>query len=47
MAKILYVEDNEDNVYMLQRRLTRKGFDVVIAENGQVGVDKSKSEIQI
>ena len=44
MAKILYVEDNEDNVYMLQRRLTRKGFDVVIAENGQVGVDKSKSE---
>ena len=29
---------------MLQRRLTRKGFDVVIAENGQVGVDKSKSE---
>ena len=44
MAKILYVEDNEDNVYMLQRRLTRKGFDVVIAENGQVGVEKSKSE---
>ena len=44
MAKILYVEDNEDNVYMLQRRLTRKGFDVVIAENGQVGVDKSKSD---
>ena len=44
MAKILYVEDNEDNVYMLQRRLTRKGFEVVIAENGQVGVEKSKSE---
>lgn len=44
MAKILYVEDNEDNVYMLQRRLTRKGFEVVIAENGEVGVEKSKSE---
>ena len=44
MAKILYVEDNEDNVYMLQRRLTKKGFEVVIAENGQVGVEKSKSE---
>ena len=44
MAKILYVEDNEDNVYMLQRRLTRKGFEVIIAENGQVGVEKSKSE---
>ena len=47
MAKILYVEDNEDNVYMLQRRLTRKGFDVVIAENGQVGVDKALSLIHI
>ena len=36
MAKILYVEDNEDNVYMLQRRLTRKGFDVGIAEQHAV-----------
>ena len=24
--KILYVEDNDDNIYMLQRRLTRAGF---------------------
>ena len=44
MTKILYVEDNEDNVYMLKRRLTKKGFEVVIAENGAVGVDMSKSE---
>ena len=29
--KILYVEDNEDNVYMLERRLERAGFDVLIA----------------
>ena len=28
MTKILYVEDNEDNVYMLSRRLKRKGFDI-------------------
>ena len=28
MTKILYVEDNEDNVYMLSRRLKRKGFDL-------------------
>ena len=27
MAKILYVEDNEDNVYMLKRRLKRAGFE--------------------
>lgn len=44
MAKILYVEDNEDNVYMLQRRLTKRGFEVVIAENGEIGVEKAKSE---
>ena len=30
MTKILYVEDNEDNVYMLSRRLKRKGFDLDI-----------------
>jgi two-component system cell cycle response regulator DivK len=31
MAKILYVEDNEDNVYMLKRRLERTGLEVVVA----------------
>src|SRR5262249_45967969 len=34
MTKILYVEDNEDNVYMLRRRLERAGFAVVIASSG-------------
>jgi CheY-like chemotaxis protein len=29
--KILYVEDNDDNVYMLKRRLTRAGYTVIIA----------------
>ena len=28
--KILYVEDNDDNVYMLKNRLTRAGFTVLI-----------------
>ena len=28
MAKILYVEDNDDNVYMLRSRLERKGYEV-------------------
>jgi CheY-like chemotaxis protein len=32
--KILYVEDNEDNIYMLERRLKRAGFDVLIARDG-------------
>jgi hypothetical protein len=29
MARILYVEDNDDNIYMLQRRLQKHGFEVV------------------
>ena len=33
MAKILIVEDNEMNRDMLSRRLERKGFDVVLAED--------------
>lgn len=42
--KILYVEDNEDNVYMLKNRLTRKGFTVVIATDGLLGVTMAASE---
>tara|TARA_B110000014_G_C19828219_1_gene429534 strand:- start:62 stop:421 length:360 start_codon:yes stop_codon:yes gene_type:complete len=44
MSKILIVEDNEMNRDMLSRRLERKGYEVVMAEDGQKGVDKSKSE---
>jgi CheY-like chemotaxis protein len=36
--KILYVEDNDDNIYMLERRLTRAGFAVSIARDGAEGV---------
>ena len=44
MTKILYVEDNPDNVYMLTRRLKKKGFDLVIAGDGQEGIDKAIEE---
>jgi CheY-like chemotaxis protein len=44
MPKILYIEDNEDNVYMLSRRLERRGYSVIIAENGAVGLDRAKVE---
>jgi len=44
LAKILIVEDNELNRDMLSRRLMRKGFEVVMAEDGQKGVDMSISE---
>ena|ERR1041384_5681501 len=37
--KILLVEDNEMNRDMLSRRLERKGYTVIVAEDGQQGVD--------
>ena len=42
--KILYVEDNVDNVYMLKNRLTRAGFTVIVATDGAEGVAMTASE---
>ena len=42
--KILYVEDNEDNIYMLKNRLARAGFTVVVAMDGALGVAMAASE---
>jgi len=42
--KILYVEDNEDNIFMLKNRLTRAGHTVVIATDGAQGVAMASSE---
>ena len=42
--KILYVEDNDDNVYMLKNRLSRAGFTVIIATDGTQGVAMASSE---
>ncbi len=44
MTKILYVEDNADNVYMLTRRLQRKGYEVLVAGDGAEGVAMAKAE---
>ncbi len=44
MQKILLVEDNEMNRDMLSRRLTRNGYEVVIAVDGQQGADMAVSE---
>jgi two-component system cell cycle response regulator DivK len=43
MSKILLVEDNEMNRDMLSRRLERKGFEVIIAVDGQAEVDMASS----
>jgi two-component system, cell cycle response regulator DivK len=39
MTKILLVEDDEMNRDMLSRRLIKRGYDVVIATDGQQGVE--------
>jgi CheY-like chemotaxis protein len=44
MTKILLVEDNEMNRDMLSRRLEKRGYEVVIALDGEDGVAKAQSE---
>ena len=39
MATILYVEDNDDNMFIVHRRLTLAGFEVAVARDGRTGVD--------
>ena len=43
MAKILCVEDNAENLFMLQRRLTRRGFEVTVATDGAQAVEWAKT----
>lgn len=38
MTRILYVEDNDDNIFMLSSRLQRLGYEIAIARNGEEGV---------
>ena len=45
MTKVLYVEDNDDNVYMLKMRLELLGdFEVLTAEDGQRGCEMAATE---
>ena len=45
MSKILLVEDNEMNRDMLSRRLERRGFQVLIAVDGEQGAAMAQSEV--
>jgi len=45
MPKILLVEDDEMNRDMLSRRLVRRGYEVVVAVDGQEGVARAESEL--
>jgi len=44
MPRILLVEDNEMNRDMLSRRLQRKGYEVLIALDGEAGVKMAAAE---
>ena len=44
MAKLLYVEDNETNRDMLSRRLLRRGYEVLLAIDGEEGIEVARSQ---
>ena len=45
MTKVLYVEDNDDNVFMLKMRLELLGdFEVLAAEDGEKGCEMAAAE---
>ena len=44
MPRLLYVEDNEMNRDMLSRRLQRRGFEVLIAADGEQGITVAAAE---
>jgi two-component system cell cycle response regulator DivK len=44
MPKILIVEDNEENRDSLSRRLQRRGFDVILAEDGKAGLAMAQAD---
>jgi len=43
-VKILYVEDNEDNIYVVKNRFTRAGFTILVATDGEQGVAMAATE---
>ena len=46
MIRVLYVEDNDDNVFMLKMRLELlDDFEVLVAEDGQKGYDLAAAEL--
>ncbi len=44
MAKILIAEDNEENWDMLSRRLERRGYEVIIARDGEQAIAMARSD---
>ncbi|MBC7870144.1 MAG: response regulator [Chitinophagaceae bacterium] len=45
MGKILYVEDNEQNMRLVRKILVHAGYDVIEAEDGLTGLDAAAREV--
>jgi two-component system, cell cycle response regulator DivK len=45
VTRILYVEDNDDNVYLLKMLFELlDGFEIIVAEDGELGCEKAAAE---
>ena len=44
MPRILVIDDNEPNRRILSRRLERRGFEVLLANDGKAGVETAAAE---
>lgn len=44
MTRVLYIEDNEDNIFLFTRRLGKRGYEVLIAKDGASGLAMARSE---
>jgi CheY-like chemotaxis protein len=44
VTRILYVEDNDDNIYVVKNRLGRAGFTILVAKDGEQGVAMATTE---
>jgi two-component system, cell cycle response regulator DivK len=44
MTRLLYIEDNEDNIFLFTRRLNKKGYQLVIARDGVAGIAMARTE---
>lgn len=44
MSRILYIEDNDDNVYVVRARLGRLGYTILVAADGEQGVAMATAE---
>ena len=42
--KILYVEDNDDNLHIVRRRLGRLGYEIIAAVDGEEGLEVARRE---